>query len=88
MFQRFALFVAALAAALVIAIGVTASTVPAQVRVAVAAGVASVQAQDPTPRIQIDTVYVPAPITPPTITVHRNVAPTAGGDDGAEGGND
>lgn len=52
--------------------------------------VSSVTAPAATPRVQIDTVYVPAPVDPPTVTVHRTVA--SGGEseegEGSEGGSD
>jgi hypothetical protein len=33
-----------------------------------------------TPRVQVDTVYLPAPIAPQTITVHRNIPPAGEGE--------
>ena len=42
----------------------------------------------PAPSVQVDTVYLPPPATPPTITVHRTVVSSGEGDDGEAGGDD
>jgi hypothetical protein len=84
MFQRIAVFVAALAAALVLAVGIsTANVLPAAQPTAGTTAAAAIQATDqPT---QVDTIYLPAPVAPPTITVHHNVPPTGGQENETEG---
>lgn len=52
--------------------------------------VSSVATPAATPPVQVDTVYLPAPVDPPTITVHRTVS--SGGEseesEGSEHGGD
>jgi hypothetical protein len=83
MIHRVALFVAALAAALTLAVALAAAgfgprAVPVSAAAATGApAVAGPAASDPTPRVVVDNVYVkPAP-TPASIVVHRTVAGTA-----------
>lgn len=49
--------------------------------------VSSVATPAPTPRIQVDTIYLPAPADPPTVTVHRVVS-SSGESEGGESGAD
>ncbi len=92
MIHRTALFAGSLVAALTLAVGLVAAGfaphadpvggVPAQP----AAATAEVPAA---PTIQVDTIYVAAPVKPQEITVTTAVtAPAHHGDDGAEGDND
>ena len=91
MVSRIALFISTLVAAFVLAIGISLATGSAAADTSQPAAPDSASVVDGTaPRVQIDTVYVPAPATPGTITVHRTVT-TAGsgeGEDEHEGGDD
>lgn len=83
MLTRIALFISTLAAAGVLALGIsmaTGSAVADPVAQAApdAAGLADTAVT--TPQVQIDTVYLPAPIAPETITVHRTVASAGSGE--------
>jgi F0F1-type ATP synthase membrane subunit c/vacuolar-type H+-ATPase subunit K len=79
MVQRIALFVASLAAAAVLAVGLAVAGVGPRDTPAAASTATSV-ATDPaaTPQVQVDTVYVAAPQPPKTVVVHKTVAPTGG----------
>jgi hypothetical protein len=87
MSQRFALVIATLSAALVIAVGVGASSSAVTATAAPSTAVALTQ-PSPSPSVQIDTIYVPAPVAPPTITIHKNIPPSHSGEDEEEGGDD
>lgn len=79
MVQRIALFVASLAAAAVLAVGLAVAGVgPAASAPAASTAVSTTADPAPTPRVQVDTVYVAAPVKPKTIVVHKTVAPTGG----------
>jgi hypothetical protein len=84
MLQRIALFIAALAGALVLAVGIsTANVLPAAQPTSGTTAAAAVQPTDqPT---QVDTIYLPAPVAPPTITVHHNVPPAGEHENETEG---
>jgi hypothetical protein len=85
MLQRIGLFVATLAAALVVVIGIVAATPSSGAPTAStpASAIENRATMEPTePPVQVDTIYLPARIPPKTITIHRNVAPASGGDDG------
>ena len=93
MIQRIALFVASLAAvaALVVGMSVAGLSPSAPAVPAVAPIEAAAAVPDPTPQVQIDTVYVAPPQKPATVVVHKSV-PAAGGEheseSGGEGGGD
>ena len=80
--HRIALVVGILAASGTLAVALAAAGLgPAE-----PALVSSAVTPAPTSRVQVDTIYLPAPADPPTITVHR-VLPTNGeSDDGASEG--
>ena len=92
MIQKTALFVASLAAALTLAFALAAAgfapgatTVPADP----VATVSMDAAVTPTaPLVQIDTVYVPAPVPQETITVHKVVKTASSESEDDEGGED
>jgi hypothetical protein len=84
MLARIALLISTLAAAWVLAIGISMATGSAMADTGLQATPDTVSLVDgtfKTPRVQVDTVYVPAPIAPQTITVHRNVTLAGSGDD-------
>jgi hypothetical protein len=84
MLSRVALFIATLAAAWVLAFGISVATRSALADTGPQAGPDTVHLADgapTTPRVQVDTVYLPAPVAPRTITVHRNIAPAGPGED-------
>jgi len=88
MLSRIALFISSLVAASVLAIGISMAAGSAATDMGPKAAVDAASLADgasSTPRVQVDTVYVPAPIPPKTITVHRNVPPAGSGDDANEG---
>ena len=88
MLQRIALFIAALAASLVIVVGLAgAGIVPGSQSTPAPTAVAAATDQPTDPPTQVDTVYVPAPVAPPTVVVHRNIPP-AGGEHETEGAGD
>ena len=88
MLQRIALFIAALAASLVIVVGLAgAGIVPGSQSTPVPTAVAAATDQPTDPLVQVDTVYVPAPVAPKTVVVHRNIPP-AGGERETEGQGD
>ena len=90
MFQKTALLIASLAASLTLAVALSAAGfapgAPASPVDSTAVSTAGPADATP-PLVQVDKVYVPAPVPQKTVTVHR-VAQTAGGEnesDGAEG---
>ena len=88
MLQRIALFIAALAASLVLVVGLTgAGVLPGTQSTPDPTAVAAATDQPTDPPVQVDTVYVPAPVAPKTVTIHRNVPP-AGGEHESEGEGD
>ena len=89
MLQRIALLIAALAASLVIVVGLAgAGIVPGAQSTPIPTVVAAAATDQPTdPPVQVDTVYVPAPVAPKTVVVHRNIPP-AGGEHESEGAGD
>jgi hypothetical protein len=90
MVQRIALFVASLAAVVVIVVGLQAAGVgsPAP-RPAAVASAASPTDAVPTPRIPVDTVYVAPPQTPRTVVIHKTAPAAIGGyETESEGGGD
>ena len=91
MFARIALFISTLAAAWVLAIGISMATGSASADPGAPAGpdtAALVDGAFTTPQVQIDTVYLPAPITPETITVHRTVTAGSGEHEDEDEGDD
>lgn len=78
MIQRISLFVASLAAAGVLAVGLAVAGVGQTAPDPAATSAASAADPAPTPRVQVDTVYVAAPAKPKTVVVHKTVAPTGG----------
>lgn len=90
MIHRLALFVASLVAALVLAVGLVAAGFAPGPRPADPGGAmpaSSVEAQ-PTPRVQVDTVYVAPQATPQDVTVTKVVGSSGHGDDAGEGEDD
>jgi hypothetical protein len=86
MLQRIALFIAALAAAFVIAIGISAANRAPSTQGTIDPATTVAVDQSTNPPVQVDTVYVPAPVPPTTVTVHRNVPPS--GEHETEGAGD
>ena len=87
MFQKTALLIASLAASLTLAVALAAAGfapgAPASpVDAAAAATVGPADTAAPT--VQVDKVYVPAPVPQKTVTVHK-VVQTAGGENESEG---
>lgn len=81
--HRIALVVGALAASATLAVALAAAGFgPADPSLA-----SAVVAAPASPHLQVDTVYIPAPVQPQTITVHQVVS-GGGGDDGEGGGDD
>jgi hypothetical protein len=87
MVQKTALFIASLAASVTLAVALAAAgfapgapAVPADAAPAVSTDAASASQA---PAVQIDKVYVPAPVPQKTITVHK-VLQTAGGENESE----
>lgn len=79
--HRLALVVGALAASATLAIALAAAGLgPADPSLA-----SAVVAPPTSPRLQVDTVYIPAPVQPQTITVHQVVS---GAQEDGEGGSD
>ena len=82
MFHKTALLIASLAASLTLAFALAAAGF-APGAAAPSLDAATASTTEPTgtaaPLIQVDKVYVPAPVAPETITVHK-VAQTASGD--------
>lgn len=79
MLQRIALFIAALAASLVIVVGLAgAGILPGSQSTPVPTAVAAATDQPTEAPVQVDTVYVPAPVKPKTVIVHRNIPPAGG----------
>jgi hypothetical protein len=87
MIQRISLFVASLAAVTVLVIGMVAVGIdPSQPQSSDPSGRVAGSAEPlATPKVQVDTVYVPPPQTPATVVVHRSI-PAPGGEREAEGG--
>ena len=88
MLQRIALFIAALAAAFVVAIGLAGAGFAPGGQAAVAPAVTAVASDQPTDAPQVDTVYVPAPVAPKTVVVHRNIPPSGEHENETEGSGD
>lgn len=81
--HRIALVVGSIAASGTLAVALAAAGLgPAD-----PAPVSAVSTIAPSPRLQVDTVYVPAPVEPSVITVHRTVV-TSGEQEDGEGGAD
>ena len=80
MVQRIALFVASLAAAAVLAVGLAVAGVGPATDPQPTAAASNATATDPqpSPRVQVDTVYVAPPQAPKTVVVHKTVAATGG----------
>jgi hypothetical protein len=75
--HRIALVIGALAASATLAVALTAAGfAPAD------PSLTSATAPPSAPQTQVDTVYLPAPVDPPTITVHRTVASRGESEDG------
>lgn len=90
MVQRIAIFIASLAAAAALAAGLAVAGLGSGTA-APASSVATSTVADPqpTPRVQIDTVYVAPPNKPKTVVVHKTVAPAGGEHESeSEGGGD
>jgi hypothetical protein len=92
MIQRIALFVASLAAVAALVVGMSvAGLSPSAPPASTGAPIEAAAVADPTPQVQIDTVYVAPPQKPATVVVHKSV-PAAGGahesEAGGEGGGD
>jgi hypothetical protein len=87
MLQRIALFIAALATAFVLAIGLSGTGLTPAAQTTPNPATTTAVAQPTDPPVQVDTVYVPAPVPPKTVTIHRNVPPS-GGESEAEGAGD
>ena len=92
MIQRIALFVASLAAAAALVVGMSvAGLSPSAPAVPAVAPIEAAVVPDPTAQVQVDTVYVAPPPKPATVVVHKSV-PAAGGEheseSGGEGGDD
>jgi hypothetical protein len=91
MVTRIALFISTLAAALVLAAGISMATgsAAADTGPQTDPGVASlVDATATAPQVQIDTVYLPAPAAPEVITVQRTVTTVGDDENEHEGGDD
>ena len=90
MIQRIALFVASLAAVGTLVVGLATAGLPPSVPSPTAvAPVEAVATADPTPQVQIDTVYVAPPAKPATVVVHKSVPATGGEqENGSEGAGD
>lgn len=89
MLSRVALFISTLVAAGVLAIGIsmaTGSAVADTGPTAAPGNVSLVDGAPTTPQVQVDTIYLPAPIVPQTITINRNVPPAGSGEDDDGGG--
>ena len=89
MLSRVALFISTLVAAGVLAIGISMATGSAVADTGATAApdtAGLVDGAATTPQVQVDTVYVPAPIAPQTITINRNVRPAGSGENEDEGG--
>ena len=85
MFQKTALLIASLAASLTLAVALAAAGfAPGTPAAPVDAAAAATSPAGTTPPIQVDKVYVPAPIPQKTVTVHK-VVQTAGGENESEG---
>lgn len=88
MLARIALFISTLAAAWVLAIGISMATGSANADTGSTPASHTPSLTDgaiTTPQVQVDTVYVPAPIAPQTITVHRTVTSAGSGEHEDEG---
>lgn len=86
MVQRIALFIASLGAAAALVVGLAVAGVgPAGASPATPTAAEATPAAQPTPRVQVDTVYVAAPTAPKTVVVHKSV-PAAGGENESESG--
>ena len=89
MLEKVALFIASLVAALAFAVAlVIAGLRPAAVPTATTpAWDPSAEISSPAgaePQVQVDTIYLPAPVTPSTVTIHR-VVRSRGGESEREG---
>lgn len=92
MIQRIALFAASLAAVAALVVGLsTAGLSPSAPVASAVAPIDTAAVADPTPQVQIDTVYVAPPQKAATVVVHKTV-PAAGGENenesDGEGGGD
>jgi hypothetical protein len=90
MVHRLALLVASLVASLTLAAGLVIAGFVPGAHPADAGQVAPAAAVDaaPTPRIQVDTVYVAPQVAPQDVTVTKVVRSQGGDDDGEGGGDD
>lgn len=83
MLTRVALFISTLVAAGVLAVGISLATGSAMADPGTAAAQDTASLVDEavtTPQVQVDTVYLPAPVAPETITVHRTVTTAGSGE--------
>jgi hypothetical protein len=88
MLQRIALFIATLAAAFVLVIGLSGTALSPRAQVTPDPTPTLVASQPTDPPVQVDTVYVPAPVPPKTVTIHRNVPPSGERETETGGGGD
>jgi hypothetical protein len=82
--HRMGLFVASLAAVVVLVVGLSVAGQPVARGPVASQTAEQAVAADPTPRIQVDTVYVAPQKQPAPIVVRRSI-PATGGEKGAEG---
>jgi hypothetical protein len=73
MIHRFLLFLASLAAALVLALGIAATGMLPIGSSSVAGPVAATNAPQPEPSVQVDTVYLTPPVAPQEVTITQTV---------------
>jgi hypothetical protein len=91
MINKIALFAASLAASFALAFALAAAgfapgaTVPSA---AVATSTPTIAEAVPTPQVQVDTVYVAAPVKPKTIKIHKVIASSGGESGEQESGDD
>jgi hypothetical protein len=89
MVHRVALFVASLVAALTLAAGLfLAGFAPPGDPPAGPADPVAATAPAPSPRVQVDTVYVAPPVAPQDVTITKVARASRGGDDEGERGGD
>jgi hypothetical protein len=90
MVKRIALFIASLAAIGVLVVGLSgAGLAPAEPSAKAVAQIEGAANVAPTPRVQVDTIYLAPPVKPATVVVRKSV-PAAGGEQesGSEGSGD
>jgi protein-disulfide isomerase len=86
--HRIGLLVASLAAVVALVVGMSVAGQAASPNKLAAQATQQAVAADPTPRVQVDTVYVASPTQPPPIVVHKTVPSIRGEDGESEGGDD